>query len=329
MSFRNGLKWLAAAALGLGLAGCSAPAQNESQSGAASSTASAASSAVSSTASEEKTGDKPSVLCPAGAPALATLGLAEEGAKIEYVEGQDMLVSELSKTDGDYDLIVAPVNVGVKTWNDAGAYQLEGVLTWGNLYVVAQDDNWNEPGKTIALFGEQAVPGMVFTNLYPELQAQAQYYPSVAEASAALLSGKADSAMLAQPAAAGAINKGADNGLALNTVADLQSEWSAAHEAENNGYPQAALFVKKDKAADYADSIEALSTYIADADESKVEASINEFSAEQLGVPNAKIAASTWKQQNIHYVPAKDCQEDLAKFLDIFGITIPDGLIVQ
>lgn len=328
MSFRNGLKWIAAAALGLSLAGCSTQtATSQSAASSAASSASSASSAASAVVEENIS--KPNVLCPAGAPALATLGLAGDGAKMEYVEGQDMLVSELSKADSDYDLIVAPVNVGVKTWNEAGVYQLAGVLTWGNLYVVSADENWNEPGKTIGLFGEQAVPGMVFTNLYPECQAEQQYYPSVAEASAALLSGKVDAAMLAQPAAAGAINKGQESGLALNTVDDLQTEWSAVHESENNGYPQAALFVKKDKAKEYASAIEDLTSYINEADEAKVEASVNEFSPEQLGVPNAKIAASTWKQQNIHYVPASECEEDLAKFLDIFGITIPDGLIAQ
>ena len=85
---------------------------------------------------------------------------------MEYVEGQDLLVSELSKADSEYDLIVAPINLGVKTWKESQAYQLDSVLKLGNLYIVSQDENWNESGKTIAAFGEKAVPGMVFNSLY-------------------------------------------------------------------------------------------------------------------------------------------------------------------
>ena len=324
MSFRHGLKWLAAAGLSLAMAGCSA--SNGSSTETTVSSANPEESAVDQV--ETLAGDKLSVLCPVGAPALASLGLADAGATVEYVDGQDLLVSELSKMDG-YDMIIAPVNVGIKTWKDAGAYQLDGILTWGNLYVVSPDENWNEAGKTIALFGEQAVPGMVFTNLYPECQANMEFYPSVSEASAALLAGKADSAMLAQPAAAGAIAKAGQDGKELSTVTDLQSEWQAAHETEQNGYPQAALFVKKDSADKYADQIEKLKTFIDSADEAKIEKAVDAYGAEQLGVPNAKLAASTWQAQNIHYVPAKECKDDLQKFLDVFSIQIPDGIIVE
>lgn len=323
MSFRHGLKWLAAAGLSLAMAGCSA---SSATSESSVSSANPAESGVDQ--AEELAGDKLSVLCPTGAPALASLGLADAGAAVEYVDGQDLLVSELSKTDG-YDMIIAPVNVGIKTWKDAGAYQLDGILTWGNLYVVSPDENWNESGKTIALFGEQAVPGMVFTDLYPDCQANMEFYPSVSEASAALLSGKADSAMLAQPAAAGAVAKASQDGTTLSIVGDLQTAWQDAHESEQKGYPQAALFVKKDKAEEYASQIGALKTYIENATPEKIEEAVDAYGAEQLGVPNAKLAASTWDAQNIHYVAAKDCKEDLQKFLDVFKIQIPEGIIVE
>ena len=312
MSFRNGLKAILAGTLGLTLAACS--------NGAGSSEP----------AKEQIALNELSVLCPTGAPALSIMGLAmsEEAPTIEYVEGQDVLVSELSKTDSQYDLIVAPVNAGVKTWSAAGEYQLEGILTWGNLYIVSDGEDWNAPDKTLAAFGESAVPGMVFKELFPETECTVDYYPSVAEASAALLSGKADVALLAQPAAAGALAKANENGRELSIVGDLQKLWAENHEVTQNGYPQAALFVKKEKAGQVDNAINAISDYISSADEQKIETDVNALSAERFGVPNATLAAKTWKAQNIHFEKASEVESDLQAFLNVFGIELPEDMIV-
>ncbi|UNT95628.1 hypothetical protein [Allobaculum mucilyticum] len=328
MSFQRTVKLFTIGAAVLGMAGCSTGSTTASS---AESSVKEESSAVTSTVSSETAVNvNPlKVLCPQGAPALATLGLEKDDASVEYVEGQDLLVSELSKKDGEYDMIVAPVNVGIKTWKEAEAYEMYGVLTWGNLYVVSKDAEWNEPGKTIALFGEGAVPGLVFNTLYPDLQATAEYYPSVAEASAAIIAGKADAALLAQPAAAGAINKAAQNDLALETVADLQSEWQEKEGTEKKGYPQAALFVKKGKADDYSAAIEKMAKFIDEADTARIEEAVDLMTPETLGVPSAKLAAATWKEQNIHLEKAADVKDDLQKFLDVFGLAIPEGLIAE
>lgn len=123
--------------------------------------------------------------------------------------------------------------------------------------------------------------------------------------------------------------KAGQDGTTLSIVGDLQTAWQDAHESEQKGYPQAALFVKKDKAEEYASQIDALKTYIENATPEKIEEAVDAYGAEQLGVPNAKLAASTWDAQNIHYVAAKDCKEDLQKFLDVFKIQIPEGIIVE
>lgn len=301
-SLKFNLKWLTAAVLGVGLAGCASN-------------------------TPEQTSFK--VLSPAGAPALATLGLKEDAkTQIDYVEGQDVLVSELAKKDGEYDLIIAPVNVGVKIWSSAQAYQLDGIVTWGNLYMVGENTDWNNEENTIALFGENAVPGMVFDNLYPEVKARKEYYPSVAEASQALLAGKANSALLAQPVAAGTIAKGKENGKNLQIAADLQSEWQAAHDTKQKGYPQAALFVRKGVNASKAE--EQIKSFIEKAsDPAVLEKAIEETGAKTLGVPSAQLAAKTWPAQNIHFEKAADVESDLKAFLDVFGIQIPEGLIVK
>lgn len=300
MSVRNGLKGLLCLALAACLGGCASSSQSEDI----------------------------SILCPTGAPALATLGL-EDTNSVEYVEGTDLLVSELSKTDGDYDMIIAPVNVGVKAWKEAGTYELAAILTWGNLYIVSEEEDWDTEGNTLLAFGEGAVPGLVLNNLYPDLNCEVSWYPSVAETSQALLAGSDTTALLAQPVAAGTISKGQDAGKNLNIVTDIQQVWQDTHHTDRKGYPQAALFVKKGKEDACKEAMSQMETFLEDPDADQIEAKVDALSADRLGVPSAKLAAATWDAQNIHYVSAADAKSDLEQFLSVFGMDIPDGLIAE
>lgn len=301
MSLQRCLKGILAGALALGIAGCS------------------------STAS--KPAEPVSVLCPTGAPALATLGLSDTN-NVEYVDGQELLLAELSKSDGDYDLIVAPINLGVKAFSQAQAYQLAGVVSWGNLYVVAEDANWNTPETRLALFGEGAVPGLVFNDLYENVEAQTTWYASVSEASQALLSGQADAALLAQPAAAAALNKAQEAGRELAIQADLQSEWQNKYQTQTKGYPQAALFVKKG-AENTEVAISEMSAFLENPDAEKIETRIDEIGVERLGVPSAKLIASIWDSLNLHYVQADQAQSEIEQFLALFGISMPEGILAD
>lgn len=309
MAFHTGIKkGLAAAAammMAVGFAGCSA---------------------------QTEKAESLKVLSPMGAPALAAMNTAAEGSDttIEYVEGQDVLISELSKEDSEYDIIFAPVNLGVKTWKESGTWQLEGIVTWGNLYVVSPDAEWNNPETRLAAFGEGAVPGMVFNSLFPEVSAQVTWYPSVSEASQALLSGNADAALLAQPAAGAAIAKGQEAGNSYIPAEDLQQDWLDAHDNTGGyGYPQAAVFIKKGTEKTTAKAIETMAAFLDNPSAEDVEAKVNEIGADILGVPSAKMAAATWNAQNIHYLPAKDVASDIQAFLDLFGMQLDESMIVQ
>ncbi|MCF0258855.1 MAG: hypothetical protein HUJ54_03250 [Erysipelotrichaceae bacterium] len=300
MALRSAVKLAAAALLALGLAACSAA---------------------------PKADEPVKVLAPAGAPALATLGLPETAA-VDYVEGQDVLVSELAKKDGEYDIIIAPINLGVKSWEGSKTYKLDGVVTWGNLYLVGQEGTKPEEGK-VAAFGESAVPGLVFKNLNPELAAEAVWYPSVAEASQAILSGQADTALMAQPAAAAAIAKGKENGKNLTVLSDLQKEWQDKEKTAQTGYPQAALFVKESSESKAKGAIAKMADFLKDPTDDQLTAAIEKVTADKLGVPNAQIAVKTWKAQNIHYEKADSVKGDIESFLSKFNIAVPEEMFVK
>jgi len=272
------------------------------------------------------------VLCPTGAPALATLGAKNvENTTITYVDGSDPLVAELSKKDGSYDAIVAPINVGAKVYAQSDAYQLAAVVTWGNLYLVGSQDNaWEDANNSIALFGENAVPGLVYNKvLGDKVKAQPTWYNAVSDAQQALLTGKANIALLAQPAAAATIAKAKENGTDLKVIANFQQLWQQEMDNDTTGYPQAGIFVKKDSKKDMEKLLSGIQVFDEDADPDQITKTIDEIGADQLGVPNTQIAVNTWDAQNIRYVSAENAQEEVKQFLELFSIEMPETLITQ
>lgn len=285
-------------------------------------------SACSSSTPKEETTEPVSILCPTGAPALSIQGAADlEDVSIEYVDGSDLLTSELAKEDGEYDIIVAPTNVGAKVYSESKSYNLDAVLTWGNLYLVGSEGT-DLKTASIAAFGQNAVPGLVF-NQVEEEGLNVTWYSSAAEAQQALLTDQQQVALLAQPVAQATIAKAKENGKELSVLQDLQSLWQEKTGSEDAGYPQASLFVKSGEEDKVSRVLEGIETFIAAADEDTLTSAIDDAGAENLGVPNTQIAVKTWKQQNIRYVKGADAKEDIENFLKVFNIELPKGLIVE
>lgn len=263
------------------------------------------------------------VLTPAGAPALALLPLVEdENVVIETVQGTDVLAAELSKKDSDYDVIVAPTNLGAKIYSQAKTYSLEAVLTWGNLYLVGEQGADHQT-EAIAAFGEKAVPQLVFNKVLDAQNLNVIYYASVQEAQQALLTKQQPIALLAQPAAAATIAKAKEQGRELTILADLQKLWQQKTDSKDAGYPQASLFVKEGVDASYI--VKKLSkTTLSEKDmKQKIEA----IGADTLGLPNAELAIKTYQQQHIHFEKGKDVKDQIEAFLTLFGMNCPDELI--
>ena len=266
------------------------------------------------------------ILSPNGAPALAVLPAAV-GGKVDFVDGADALQAAFVNPDGDYDLIVAPSNLGLKLAS-AGktAYKMLGVVTWGNLYIVAKAGTDKDPStwENVAAFGEQSVTGIVFNTVYGDKidSSKITWYNSTAEASAALIAGEADVAMLAEPNATATIAKAKENGLELEIIDDVQSAYG------EGGFPQAALFVKEDSYANKKETIDAVFTMMnafssletpltADQLQGMIDAA---GGAEAMGVPAAQMIEKVWPRLNINVVKASEHKADLEKFAGLFGI---------
>lgn len=186
-----------------------------------------------------------SVIVPTGTPSLGIArALEEEFIKENIVSGSDPLIAAF--TNSNYDIVVAPVNLGVKFYNENEnfGYQLYETIVWGNYYLAstAPLDTFDAlAGKTITVFGKNSTPDVVLRTLLAvkQLEVTLEYVDDVNTANAYLMSGKADIIVSAEPS----ITKLSSN-KEIYTL-DLQKEWASI--TGSYSFPQAGIFVKKER----------------------------------------------------------------------------------
>lgn len=265
-----------------------------------------------------------SILAPKGAPAVALLPLVEKGVDtLEFVDGADLLSSELIK--GEKDLIVAPVNLGAAlTLKGNTNYQLLAIVTWGNLYVVGTEVQPAISPLNIALFGDKAVPGVVYDQVDDNLGYAGTYFNAVSDVQGQLLSGTYTLGLLAEPLVSATIAKAKSTGINLVIAQDVQALWKEKTGFEN--FPQAAIFVKsdldEDKMAQVTERIATLQTFNTevDADPSILVDRIKTVTPELLGVPSGEVISAAWERLNIQVEMANDVKADIEAFLAVFKL---------
>jgi len=263
------------------------------------------------------------VLCPMGAPTLAFVSEYEsikENGSIDFVDGSQQLIAELSKNDSQYDIIVAPINVGTKLIEKKQTdYRLKAVITWGNLYLVGKSDALSKDGE-IALFGEGAVPQKIIESLDLNTKLKSHYYQSATLVQQQLLAEKVNVGMLAEPLATATIAKAKKSGIELSILTDLQKEYS------EQGYPQAAIFIKDTTEADQLfDKIDDFTNN----GYQNLETYLNDIGVETLSLPSVDITIKTMERQNIHYREASECQDEIKEFLKLFDIQFSQEMLSQ
>lgn len=277
------------------------------------------------------TNDEPvKIMAPMGATALSILGLYEdENISIDTVDGSDVLSAEFNKKDG-YDVIIAPINLGAKIISSGKSeYVLDRVVTWGNLYVVGTGEEAFSTEGVFAAFGEETVPQKVLMNSLDieTMQASITYFSSVNDVQAQLLSGKANVGLLAEPAATATIAKAKEKGIDLKILKDIQNEYQNKQQTQSKGYPQAALFVRKDRVNTVTPYIEKAMNFANETvlqDENAIMDAIEKATIEKLGVPSAEISQKTWARQNIKFVKANTVKDEIHTFLSQFNIKLKD-----
>ncbi len=269
-----------------------------------------------------------SILSPKGAPAISLVPLIQENKdSIEFVDGTDILSAELIK--GEKDMIIAPVNLGAAlSKKDSNPYRLYGIVTWGNLYLVSNSDISFVENEPLALFGEQAVPGLVFNSIKNSLNQVfvSTAFNSVTDVQGQLLSKTFNVGLMAEPLVTATIakTKTLETPLNLSVYKDIQALWQEKTGFEN--YPQAAIYIKADISADKLKQVEArLELMMAynielNNNSSKLETDITEDLSATLGVPASKILVQAWDRMNVNVVKADENIEAIEAFLELFKL---------
>ncbi|OLA10529.1 MAG: hypothetical protein BHW12_02340 [Coprobacillus sp. 28_7] len=112
--------------------------------------------------------EKIRVLLPQGTPLVAVGNLLDdEMFSFDIVNGQDPLIEAFTK--GEYDLLIAPLNLGTKL-NIAkkSEYKLKAIITTNNTYLVSKNEFKNIEevnGKNVLGFGEGSTPSLALNSI--------------------------------------------------------------------------------------------------------------------------------------------------------------------
>lgn len=270
-----------------------------------------------------------SVLAPTGAPAISLVSTIEnENHEVELVSGPENLQAGLVNPNAEYDVIIAPLNLGANLINqDKTEYKLHSIISWGNLFIVSRSDEIN----SIALFGEAAVPGLVFKAVESGLNldnAEQTWVPSVSEAQVQLLSDNVDAALLAQPLVAATMAKAKQEGIELSISHNLQEVYNQQFGV--NSYPQAAIFVKEssdsvngviDQMKQDLDSVKS--------DQETFLKQVDTIGTDVLGIPSGQLVVNAFDQMGLDIKEASSVKAEIDAFLNLFNLELSDEAIVE
>lgn len=189
--------------------------------------------------------EKVNLLVPSGAPTLGIASALDNHADMidyEVVLGSDALTAGF--TNGDYDIIIAPVNLGAKFYNSLNNfdYTFYQTVVGGCFYLVSSNEltSINDiDNQEITVFGKNSTPDVIIRSLisYYNLNVTINYVDDVNAANASLVSGEATIIVSAQPS----ISK--FNASGKFYTLDLQEEWAKMADSQY-AVPQAGIFVK-------------------------------------------------------------------------------------
>lgn len=274
------------------------------------------------------------------APYLGTPPVETDNATVslEVVPDPGTMVARLSS--GEVQVGMLPSNVVAQLYNRDVPVQIAAVTLWGLLYVVSDDasiTDWSDlEGTTIQSIGRGATPDILMRHvlsregLSPDGDVELSYQYPPTELAQLVAGGTVDLALLPEPFVTQVMSRRDE----LRVVLDLQTAWE---ELYGSRYPQTAIVVRSDFAAEHPDAVaEALDLidqgWTMVTDDPDAAGAMVEGSA--LGLPGPVVAAAI-PRLNAEYVPVDRARDALDEYFAILaevnarsvGGSVPDGNI--
>ncbi|NME83878.1 MqnA/MqnD/SBP family protein [Clostridium sp. SM-530-WT-3G] len=280
---------------------------------------------------------------PDGLPAIANAKNIKEnpeikdGYKVNYTieKNSESLVTSVMK--GEPDVVIVPSNVASTVYNKTKNYKIAGTVGWGSLYVGTTDKNVSSDfkGKEIYNIGKGLTPDLVSKSIFMgkgidvDKDINFSYVNGVSELAPVILSGKAEYAVIPEPALSTVQTKNSE----FTTLMDLNEEWKKINNTEY-GFPQSTLIVKNDLLENDKEFVDGLLDKVKESTEWMYDNkdALGDY-CEEIGVSAKKtIITKAVDRANIKYVPIKDCKKEYKTYFEklneldssTIGGSIPD-----
>ena len=270
------------------------------------------------------------VYAPDGAPAIGMARLIEKNfgnAESKIVPPANIGGAVLG---GDADIAIMPTNAAASLYKRGADIAMLGITNFGSLYLIGNGNGEESlsdlAGKVVYSIGQGNVPDLVFRYLLKESGIEYRFASTpqegvvslayVAEGTeliGGLAAGKMNYGVISEPAATVALGKVQT----ASRLFDIQALYSSVTGAEN-GYPQAALVVKKsfyyrkpeyvrDFVREYAASV---AEKWAENNSEQALSAIKSKGSTTVAILNSDIV----KGCNISFMPSADCKRQVLDF---------------
>ena len=237
---------------------------------------------------------------------------------------------------GDFKIFGTSTYAASNFYNRGAGTRMVNVVTWGVLYVMARDESITKiedlAGKTILNSNKNEAPDLIFrlvlkwAGLDPDKDVNIEYVGSPNEEVPLFLNGRADVAVMHEPAATAALIKAKGDGIPLFRAFDV-TEVYGKYTGRGPKIPQVGLAVSEDFLEKHEDVVRA--THEACVDAGKwVLANPEEagaLAAKTLPLP-APIIAKSLPFVHLDVKTAKESQEDIEAYFDLL-IELDPGIV--
>ncbi|MFZ5826705.1 MAG: ABC transporter substrate-binding protein [Bacillota bacterium] len=261
--------------------------------------------------------------------------LSSHAQSVEFSAYKDPDQLRAEVTSGEIHVAAVPTYVAANLYRRGIPVQLLNVSVWGILHVMTTDPSiqtWDDlRGKTVFVPFKGDMPDLVFRylasqhGLNPEKDMNLQYVSAPTEAMQMLLAGRAQAAVLHEPASTAAMVQGQQKGLKVRSVLDLQQEWGKV-TGRAPRIPQAGTMImghlvkaRPDLAAQLQSGLVSAAEWIA-----ANPSAAAELGTAHLGGLKAPIIQKSLARTPIQVIPAAEAREELEFFFSRLLELSPD-----
>lgn len=261
------------------------------------------------------------------AASLILLPLLNESYSISASSSYDSFVQAF--TEDKYDIIIAPINIGVNECQNAGNYKLLASVEYGTFKLAATREKYST--GTVGAIGQSTVCGSLIDFLAPGLKNyEIKWYNNIDEIKDDIVAGNLNGIIVDE------INFNYLNdqdGIELFEIEDLTIDYE--YEKTYSKYPVSGLFVsnriiKEDQTnlVSFAKKLKsAINTYTND--KTTFNNVLISSDVSRLGFKDYRLIRESYNYCGLDFIYAESAYDELEALLDMCDIELDESIIIK